>query len=73
MRWLASNTNSMDVNLGRLHETVEDTEARPATVHGGHKQSNRTTEQQQQITESLCCRPETQYCISIILQLKNIK
>ena len=41
MRWLASNTNSMDVNLGRLHETVEDTEARPATVHGGHKSQTR--------------------------------
>ena len=66
-------TDSMDMNLGELWELAWDRETRHATVHGGHKQSNRTTEQQQQITESLCCRPETQYCISIILQLKNIK
>ena len=34
MRWLDSITNSMDMNLSELQETVEDRGTRPAAAHG---------------------------------------
>ena len=34
MRWLASITDSMDLNLSKLRETVKDREAWHATVPG---------------------------------------
>ena len=45
MKWLDSITDSMEVNLSKLWETVKDREAWCAAIHGvGH---NLTTEQQQ--------------------------
>ena len=34
MRWLDSIPDSMDMNLNKIHETVEDKRARCAAVHG---------------------------------------
>ena len=34
MRWLDSTTDSMDMNLSKLQETVKDREAWRAVVHG---------------------------------------
>ena len=42
MRWLDGRTVSMDINLSKFWEIVKDGEAWHATVHGGHKESDRT-------------------------------
>ena len=36
-RWLDSIMDSMDMNLSKLQQTVEDTGAWRATVHGGQE------------------------------------
>ena len=48
MRWLDSNTDSIDMNLGKLQEIVRDREAWCAAVHEVTKsQTHLDTEQQQ--------------------------
>ena len=42
MRWLGSTMDSMDMNLNKLWEIVEDRGAWHAVVHGGHKESDMT-------------------------------
>ena len=62
MRWLDVITNSMDMNVGKLRTSVNDREAwQAACSPWGHKELD-TAEQlnnNNDISESLCCTPET--------------
>ena len=42
MNWLAGITDSMDMSLSKLQETVKGREAWRAAVHGGHRESDAT-------------------------------
>ena len=50
IRWLDSNTDSMDMNLSKLQETVEDRGTWHGTVHGVQRVGrDLVTEQQQRV------------------------
>ena len=42
MRWLEGLTDRTDMSFSKLRETVKDSKARHAAVHGGSKESDMT-------------------------------
>ena len=48
MNWLETITNSVDVNLSKLQETVKDREASSAAVHGSRRVGHELTTEQQE-------------------------
>ena len=61
MRWLDSFTDSMDMNLSNLQETVKDTEAWHAAVHGVTK-----------IRHNLAIKPQHQILAIVSLETQTV-
>ena len=55
MRWLASVTTSMDMNLSKLREIVKDREAWRAAVHGVPKSWTRLSDGTTTVSQALSC------------------
>ena len=54
MRWLHSMTDSMDMNLNKLWEIVEDREAWHAIVHGITRVIHNLATEKQQVYVCVC-------------------
>ena len=54
MRWLESITNAVDMSLSKLCEIVKDRETWHAAVHGVTKSQAQLSNEQQQLSVSIC-------------------
>ena len=70
MRWLDGISDSMDMNLSKLQETVKDREAWRAVVHGGHRDLDMT----EQLNRPLAFSPlSTPHIVVFKVQFKTQK